>query len=136
MDCLTKVDLFSVSVRCPKCNMAMNNMRVSSNPKYAYTCITCKENFYPSQCNNTVIDYFDTDKNEFNLVWEITLHNKDSEWYMKKRNILSKICKKYNISFLRCDNADKDSIFVDFGWKYQPSVETIQQFTNEVIKIL
>ncbi len=121
---LTKGELFSVSARCHKCGKAMN-MRVSDNREYAYHCIKCNKDFDSSECLETVSDF-----------WEITLLNKDAEWYKKNRDILNQTCKNYNVDFMGCDYFDKDAALIDFGWKEPPSAEQIQKFTDEIIKLL
>lgn len=131
---MTKGNLFSASVRCPKCGYAMH-MRVSDNKDYAYQCLDCDEDFYSFECPDTVSDCSDGNGNYISL-WEITLRNKDTKWYKKNRNILDQICDKYDVFFMGCDDFDKDAVMIDFGWKKPLSAEQIQEFTDEIIKLL
>lgn len=121
---MKKGELFAASVKCPKCGKAMD-MRVSDNKEYAYQCIGCNEDFYSFECCESMSD-----------CWEITLRSKDIEWYKKNRDTLDKICSNYNVSYMECDDFNKDDVLIDFGWKEPPSVEYIQKFTDEVIKLL
>lgn len=131
---MKKGELFSASVRCPKCKKAMH-MRVSDIPEYAYQCIECDKDFYSFECPETVSDCSDGNGNYISL-WEITLRNKDTEWYTANKNILNQICDKYDVYFMGCDDCDKEAVLIDFGWKELPNAEVIQNFTDEVIKLL
>lgn len=131
---MRKGEMFSASVRCPKCGMAMY-MRVSDNQEYAYQCIECDEDFYSFECPETVSDCSDGNGNYISL-WEITLHNKNTEWYTANKNILNQICDKYDVCFMGCDNYDKEATLIDFGWKEPPGAEQIQSFTDEVMKLI
>lgn len=131
---MTKGELFSASVRCPKCGKAMH-MRVSDIPEYAYQCIECDEDFYSIECSKTVSDCSD-ENGDYISLWEITLRNKDTEWYTSNKDILNQICDKYDVYFMGCDNYDKNDVFIDFGWKESPSTEQIQNFTDEIMELL
>lgn len=132
---LTKAELFSASVRCPKCKMAIH-MRVSNNHEYAYHCMKCDKDFYSYECSETLSDYSDGYGNYFSS-WEITLRNKDDEWYKKNRSILAQICDDYNVFFMGCDDVcEDDDVLIDFGWKESPSEKRIHEFTDEIIKLL
>ena len=116
--------LFSTSVVCPHCGMTIN-MFVSDNKEYAYQCKSCDEDFYSVECPNTVSD-----------LYEITLHNQTVDWFKKNREKLHDICVEHNISFMGVDDSDDLETFIDFGWEKAPNGDTVQNFTDDVLKLL
>lgn len=138
-----KSDFFAASVRCPKCGKAMK-MRVSDITDYAYQCLDCDEDFYSFECPETVCDY-QNGAEGFAPLYEITLYKQPVNWYKKHKHILDKLCAKFNVDYMACDdssnkNPDKeayiDEAFVDFGWKNAPNASIIQSFTDEIMKLI
>lgn len=115
--------LFSASVQCPKCNKAIY-MRVSDITEYAYQCLKCDEDFYSIECHKTVSD-----------LYEITLHGQTKEWFERNIKSLKVLCDKLEVSFLGCDTSGKET-YIDFGWKFPPSADTIQEFARNIKTIL
>ncbi len=136
---MTKGNLFSASVRCPKCGKAMH-MRVSDNKDYAYQCLDCDEDFYSFECPDTVSDYGDPRGDDIKDLYEITLHKQSTKWYRNHKDILNKICDKYDVDFMGCDNggtsSEDEEVFVDFGWEKAPDADIIQKFTDDIINLL
>lgn len=135
---MEKKNLFSASVRCPKCKKAMR-MRVSDVDDYAYQCLDCDEDFYSIECPDTVCDYRNKDGDIVSL-YQITLHRQNRNWYIANKNRLKDICNKYQLDFMGCDDAGAlsptDEVFVDFGWEKAPDSDTVQRFTNDVMALL
>lgn len=130
----SKEELFLASVSCPKCNKVMH-MRVSNSPEHAYRCKECEKDFYATECLVTESECIDENGKSISL-WEISLQSKNVKWYLENRNALNSIVKRYEVYFMGCDDRDKDSVLIDFGWKEPPNEERIQSFTDEVMKLL
>ena len=121
---MDKTDMFAVSVRCPKCGYAIQ-MRVSNNPKFAYHCLRCDEDFVAEECTETASDCY-----------EITLTSQTQKWFEKHKNSLKVIADKYEVSHTGYDKWNDGDIFIDFGWCKELTTEQVQKFTDDVVQLI
>ena len=73
-------------------------------------------------------------------LYQITLHQQNTNWYTANKNSLIDICNKYKVDFMGCDTGGvqdpTEEVFIDFGWGKAPDADIIQNFTNDVVALL
>lgn len=133
---LTKEQLFSASVRCPKCGK-QEGMRVNHNMDYAYHCLECDKNFHAYECPNAVLDHM-YKQDKFVPVYGITLRVRSANWYTDNKDALEILYNKYKAASLGCDHysmrIDNKYAVIDLGWEEPQNDKKIQNFTDDVIK--